>query len=125
MAVDVEPAIVDGDRDRLADLLGILLDNASRYTPEGGSVDAELSIDDGSAVVRISDTGIGLSEEDRRRVFERLYRGTRARELRPSGTGLGLAIARWIVESHGGTIQVANRDGGGAVATVTLPVREP
>ena len=125
MTVAVEPALVDGDRDRLADLVGILLDNAARYTPEGGSVHAELSIDDGSAVVRISDTGIGLGEEDRQHVFERLYRGTRAREMRPSGTGLGLAIARWIVELHGGTIQLSNRDGGGMLATVALPVREP
>lgn len=125
MTVAVEPALVDGDRDRLADLVGILLDNAARYTPGGGSVHAELSTEAGSAVVRISDTGIGLSDEDQPRVFERLYRGTRAREIRPSGTGLGLAIARWIVESHGGTIHLANRDGGGTVATVSIPVRGP
>ena len=125
ITVSVEQALIDGDRDRLADLVGILLDNAARYTPEGGSVHTELTIDGGSAVLAVNDTGIGLSEEDRRRVFERLYRGTRARELRPSGTGLGLAIARWIVEAHGGTIVLANRDGEGAVATVTLPLREP
>jgi signal transduction histidine kinase len=125
MTVAVEPAVIDGDRDRLADLVGVLLDNAARYTPAGGAVHAELAVDDGTAVVRVSDTGVGLSEEDERRVFERLYRGTRARAMRPSGTGLGLAIARWIVESHGGTIHLANRDGGGTVATVTLPVREP
>lgn len=124
MTVSVEPALVDGDRDRLADLVSILLDNATRYTPEGGSVHADLSTEDGSAVVRISDSGVGLSEEDQQRAFERLYRGTRARAMRPSGTGLGLAIARWIAESHGGTIHVANRDGGGTVATVILPMRE-
>jgi two-component system, OmpR family, sensor kinase len=125
MTVSVEPAVIDGDRDRLADLVGVLLDNAARYTPEGGLVNTDLSVHDGSAVIRVSDTGIGLSEEDRRRVFERLYRGSRARELRPSGTGLGLAIAKWIVESHGGTIELTNRDGGGAQATVALPLREP
>jgi two-component system OmpR family sensor kinase len=124
MTVSVEPALVDGDRDRLADLVNILLDNATRYTPEGGTVHAELSSEAGSAIVRISDSGVGLSDEDQRRVFERLYRGTRAREMRPSGTGLGLAIANWIVESHGGTIHLANRDGGGVVATVSLPLRE-
>jgi signal transduction histidine kinase len=125
MTVAVEPAVIDGDRDRLADLVGVLLDNAARYTPAGGAVHAELAVDDGIAVVRVSDTGVGLSEEDERRVFERLYRGTRAREMRPSGTGLGLAIARWIVESHGGTIHLTNRDGGGTIATVSIPVREP
>ncbi|NJD27191.1 MAG: HAMP domain-containing histidine kinase [Chloroflexi bacterium] len=124
MTVSVEPALVDGDRDRLADLVSILLDNATRYTPAGGSVQAELSTEHGSAVVRISDSGVGLSDEDQQRVFERLYRGARARAMRPSGTGLGLAIARWIVESHGGTIHLASRDGGGTTATITLPLLE-
>lgn len=119
----VEPAIVDGDRDRLRELFGILLDNASRYTPEGGSVVAAVEVRDGRAVVRVEDTGIGLDKADRERLFERLYRGGRAREMRPSGTGLGLAIARWIVESHAGTIELADRAGGGTAAIVTLPVR--
>ncbi len=119
----VEPAVVDGDRDRLHELFGILLDNAARYTPEGGSVVAGLAVRDGRAVIWVEDTGIGLGEQDRERLFERLYRGARARELRPSGTGLGLAIARWIVEAHGGTIDLAGREGGGTVATVSLPVR--
>ena len=119
----VEPAIVDGDRDRLRELFGILLDNAARYTQEGGSVAAALEVHDGRAIIRVEDTGIGLDQQDRERVFERLYRGARARALRPSGTGLGLAIARWIVESHAGTIELTDREGGGTVATVTLPVR--
>lgn len=121
----VEPAVVEGDRDRLRDLFGVLLDNAARYTPAGGSVVAALDVHDGRAVVRVEDTGIGFDEVDRERLFERLYRGTRAREMRPSGTGLGLAIARWIVESHGGTIDLSGRQSGGTVATVTLPVRSP
>jgi len=121
----VQPAVVDGDRDRLRELFDILLDNAARYTPGGGSVTAGIQARDGRAVVRIADTGIGLDETDRGRLFERLYRGTRAREMRPSGTGLGLAIARWIVESHGGTIELANRDSGGTIATVDLPLPAP
>ena len=119
----VEPALVDGDRDRLRELFGILLDNAARYTPEGGSVTASLEVSDGQAWIRVADTGIGLGGEDRSRLFERLYRGTRARAMRPSGTGLGLAIAHWIVESHGGTIELTGREGGGTVATVSLPLR--
>jgi signal transduction histidine kinase len=121
----VEPAVVDGDRDRLRELFDILLDNAARYTPSGGSVAAGLEVRDGRALVRVEDTGIGLDAPDRDRLFERLYRGTRARELRPSGTGLGLAIARWIVESHAGTIELTDREGGGTVALVTLPLRAP
>ena len=119
----VEPAVVEGDRDRLRELFGILLDNAARYTPAGGKVAAALEVRDGRAIVRVSDTGIGLDETDRQRLFERLYRGSRAREMRPAGTGLGLAIAYWIVESHAGTIELADREGGGTVAMVELPVR--
>lgn len=121
----VEPAVVDGDRDRLRELIEILLDNAGRYTPPGGVVTAALEVRDGRAFIRVEDTGIGVATVDRERLFERLYRGPRAREMRPSGTGLGLAIARWIVDSHGGTIELADRAGGGTVATVTLPARMP
>lgn len=119
----VEPAAVDGERDRLRELFGILLDNAARYTPSGGSVAGALEVRNGRAIVRIEDTGIGLDETDRERLFERLYRGSRAREMRPSGTGLGPPIAHWIVESHAVTIDLADREGGGTVATVALPVR--
>lgn len=117
----VEPAIVDGDRDRLKELFLILLENAARYTPAGGSVSAALERVDGSVSVSIADTGIGIAPEDQAHVFERLYRGRRARELRPSGTGLGLAIAHWIVTAHGGSIHLDPRPSGGTVATVVLP----
>ena len=119
----VEPAVVEGDRDRLRELFGILLDNAARYTPPGGNVIVALGVLGGRAIVRVEDTGIGLGEVDRERLFERLYRGPHARAMRPSGTGLGLTIAHWIVESHAGTIELAGRDGGGTVATVVLPIR--
>ena len=120
--LNVEPAVVDGDSDRLRELFAILLDNAARYTPAGGTVSAGINVTAGSAVVRIEDTGIGIDPAERERIFERLFRGRRAREMRPSGTGLGLAIAKWIVEAHGGTIQLSSRPGGGTVATVSLPV---
>lgn len=124
MLVDsVEPAMVEGDPDRLRELLVILLDNAARYTPDGGSVAAALRVDGREAVVTISDTGIGIDEEEQGRLFERLHRGSAARRLRPSGTGLGLAIALWIVESHGGSIELLSRPEGGMIATVSLPVR--
>jgi signal transduction histidine kinase len=120
----VEPAVAYGDRDRLSELLDILLDNAVQYTPAGGSVSARLDIDNRRALITVEDTGVGFDEQDRERLFERLYRGARARQLRPAGTGLGLAIARWIVDMHGGTIEVANRVGGGTVVTLTLPLLE-
>ena len=71
----------------------------------------------------VSDTGIGIEEEEQDRLFERLHRGSEARRLRPSGTGLGLAIAQWIVDSHGGSIELHPQPEGGTIATVTLPVR--
>lgn len=120
---EVQPVIVDGDRDRLLELIGILLDNAARYTPAGGRVAAGLEAHGGQATIVVTDTGIGLDEEDRAHVFERLYRGARARAMRPSGTGLGLAIARWIVDAHGGTIRLESGRDGGTMATVTLPAR--
>jgi two-component system, OmpR family, sensor kinase len=119
----VEPAVVDGDSDRLRELIGILLDNAARYTPAGGSVVADLTVRDGRASVRIEDTGIGIDEHNAERLFERFYRGARARQMTPSGTGLGLAIARWIVEAHAGTIELSRREPAGTVASVSLPLR--
>jgi len=121
----LEPAIVDGNRDRLKELFLILLENGARYTPAGGSVSASLEIRDGQVVVGVADTGIGIDEADRAHLFERLYRGHRAREMRPSGTGLGLAIAHWIAEAHGGTIALEPHPGGGTLAVVTLPERMP
>ncbi len=122
MEVDsIEPVVVQGDRDRLKELLLIVLDNAGRYTPAGGIVTASLFREGLNAQVEISDTGIGIREEDRPHVFERLYRGSAARSLRPAGTGLGLAIARWIVEAHAGSITVSPRPSGGTIVSIELP----
>jgi two-component system, OmpR family, sensor kinase len=119
----IEPAIVDGDRDRLKELILVLLDNAVAYTPTGGEISVALKRLDGEVRVSVLDTGIGIDDEERERLFERLYRGRRARELRPAGTGLGLAIARWIAEAHGGRIEIANRRDRGTAASVILPLR--
>jgi signal transduction histidine kinase len=118
---------VSGDRDRLKEACLVLLDNALRYTPPGGSVTVTLRAAAGRARISVADTGIGLDPEDAPRIFDRLYRGSRARALSPSGTGLGLAIAQWIVRSHGGEIELANRpDGGtGTEATIELPTAVP
>lgn len=119
----VEPVLVEGDPDRLRELFGIILDNAARYTPAGGSVTARLEVHGALAVVTVDDTGIGLDSEDEPHLFERLYRGRHARAIRPSGTGLGLAIGRWIAEAHGGTLRLSGRSSGGTRAEVSLPVK--
>jgi signal transduction histidine kinase len=119
--VDPEPAIVDGDAARLRQLILILVDNAIRYSPQGGRVRVAVRREAGSAVLDVEDEGRGVAPEDMPHVFDRFWRASGA----PSGgTGLGLAIAKWIVDRHSGRIEVANREGGGARFRVRLPARE-
>ena len=117
----LEPARVEGDEDRLRQLLLILLDNALKYTPEGGKVSLGLRRRGAQVELTVRDTGIGIAEAALPRVFERFYRADPARGRDPGGFGLGLPIARWIVEGHGGTIQLESSVGAGTVATVRLP----
>lgn len=118
----IDALTVNGERDRLKQLVVVLLDNALRYTPAPGGVDVSVSADGGEAVLRIEDEGIGLPSVPVARIFERAYRGTAARALDPSGSGLGLAIARWIVERHGGSITLEPNSVRGTRAIVRLPL---
>ncbi len=120
--VDLEAAVVDGERDRLKQLVLGLVDNALTHTPPPGSVELSPTIEDGQAVVRIDDAGIGIDPSIAARVFERSFRGVAAREIDPGGTGLGLAIAKWIAERHGGSVGLEPRAPRGTRATVRLPV---
>lgn len=106
------PVVVDADPQRLRQAMVILLDNAIRHSPQGGSVTAELAADDGGIVFSVSDQGPGFSPSERAHAFERFFRGRRFSGGR--GAGLGLSIARWIVERHGGRIWIDERDGPGA-----------
>jgi two-component system OmpR family sensor kinase len=116
------PAVL-GDADRLQQVFGNLIDNASRMTPEGGTVTVRLSAEDGLAVARVLDEGPGISETDAARVFDRFYRAQPSRDRSTGGAGLGLAIVAAIVRSHAGTITVAARGEGvpGSVFTLKLP----
>jgi signal transduction histidine kinase len=114
--------IVRGNRDRLFQVLLILIDNAVRHTPAGGQVAIYLSSELGNAVVRVSDTGSGIPEEHLAHIFERFYRADASRQRTSGGTGLGLAIARAIVEQHKGSIAVTSTVGIGTTMTVTLPL---
>ncbi|MCL5960522.1 MAG: HAMP domain-containing histidine kinase [Chloroflexi bacterium] len=111
-----------GDRDRLKQLVLILVDNASKYTPAGGQVKLAVHEENLVAALQVADTGIGIDSEDISQVFNRFFRGKKARRLDQGGTGLGLAIAKWIVEEHGGEIAIESRPGQGSRFTVSLPI---
>jgi two-component system, OmpR family, heavy metal sensor histidine kinase CusS len=122
LTVETEgPVEVRGDEVRLRQVLYNLLDNAIKYTPGGGAVTVRCRRVGGSAVVAVSDTGIGVPPEHRPRVFDRFYRVDKARTREQGGTGLGLSIARSIVAAHGGRIELDSAPGRGATFTVTLP----
>jgi two-component system OmpR family sensor kinase len=110
-----------GSRDRLQQVVGNLVDNATRHTPAGRAVSVDLSEEGGNAVLRVADEGPGIPPRDLPNLFERFYRAQYSRDRATGGAGLGLSIVRAIVTSHHGTIEAANRPEGGAVFTVRLP----
>lgn len=115
------PVWVRADAIAIDRLLLILLDNAIKYTPEGGFCDIELlSASDGIQIL-IRDSGIGIPEDELSLIFERSYRTDSARSRETGGAGLGLAIARWIAETHGGTITAESQVGTGSLFRVSLP----
>lgn len=116
-----EPVQVVGDADRLKQLMLILLDNALKYTPADGRVTVGLAEKDGTVILCVHDTGVGITSTDLPHVFERFYRADPARRRDPGGTGLGLPIAQWIVEQHGGSIYIDSAPGRGTAVTILLP----
>ncbi|MDX1614714.1 MAG: ATP-binding protein [Candidatus Promineifilaceae bacterium] len=119
---EVDQVCVLGDLDRLKQLMINLVDNAIKYTPPGGTVRMSLSKSDGTAVVEVADTGVGIPQEDLPRIFDRFYRVDKARSRHQGGSGLGLSIAKWIVKAHGGDIRVESQVGVGTRFIVLLPV---
>jgi two-component system, OmpR family, phosphate regulon sensor histidine kinase PhoR len=113
---------VRGDANLLRDVLRNLLDNAIQYTPPGGRVEVTAAVDDGFAVVTVSDTGIGIPQSDQTRIFERFYRVDAARSREVGGTGLGLSIAKHVVEAHGGKIWVESAVGSGSTFHFSVPL---
>jgi len=127
---DYEPVRVQGDPDRLTQLLLNLVSNAIKFTPDGGEVAINLRQTATEAVLEVTDTGIGISEEDQKRVFDRLFQSDSSRVRgdglgRGDGVGLGLSIAKWIAEAHHGRITVHSAVGIGTAFTVYLPLLEP
>jgi len=117
-----QPVVIAGDELSLRRLFMALVDNAVKYTSEHGTVWINLDIEDKQAVIRIRDTGIGISNEDLPRVFDRFWRADKVRSRDEGGTGLGLAIAKGITERHGGTLRVESELGHGSTFSVRLPL---
>jgi len=100
----------------------ILIDNAAKYTPLAGTVTVALEARDGFAFASVSDTGIGIAEEDVGHVFDRFWRADKARSREQGGAGLGLSIAKWIVEMHNGSIGVETKLGEGSRFWIRVPL---
>lgn len=113
------------DRDRLRDLLVILLDNAVKYSPQGSEIELEACRSGGRIVVSVLDRGLGVPEEQRDKIFERFYQVEEAQYHSKPGMGLGLYLAREIVEAHGGSIWCEPREGGGSAFRFSLPAPQP
>jgi len=112
-----------GDEELIKRMILNLLDNAVKYTPEGGEISVGLFRQNGNAEIVVHDTGIGIPETDQRRVFDRFYRVDKARSRALGGAGLGLSIVSWIVEAHEGQIKIESAPGRGSTFTVELPLR--
>lgn len=117
-----EPVPVLGDEEALGRAVDNLLDNAVKYTESGGRIRLRLAPRGDSAVVTITDTGIGIEERHLDRIFERFYRVDKARSRALGGTGLGLAIVKHLVEAHGGGVQVESEAGAGSTFRILLPL---
>lgn len=114
---------VSGDSVKLQQVVSNIVDNAIKYTPEGGRVTVEVYENSGNAVVKVSDTGIGIPAKDLPHIFDRFFRVDKARSRATGGTGLGLSIAHKIILLHGGNIRVVSEEGKGSIFYIELPLK--
>ena len=119
LTIDAPAVAVLADATRIRQVIANLLDNAVKYTPEGGRVSVSVEALEAEAVLTVRDSGPGVPEAEQPRIWERLYRGDQSRSQ--SGLGLGLSLVRAIVEAHGGRVGMSNAAEGGAVFRVSLP----
>jgi signal transduction histidine kinase len=120
---EIDQVQVNGDRDRLEQVLINLVSNAIKYTPQGGEVFLSLARVGSNARLIVRDTGVGISKEDLPHIFERFYRAEKSRSRAlAGGFGLGLSIANWIVTHHGGRIEVDSVEGTGTTFAIYLPL---
>jgi signal transduction histidine kinase len=122
--IDTEPELVttQADAERLGQVLDNLVSNAIKYTPDGGGVSITMTHTGDAATIAVSDTGIGIPEDEQAQMFSRFFRSSNARDSGIEGSGLGLAITRGIVEAHGGTIGFDSVEGVGTTFRLTVPL---
>lgn len=125
MEASLEEVTVTADEDRMSQVWINLLHNSIKFTPEGGTIRVEVRPRGETVDVLIADTGIGIAEEDRQRIFERFYKADKSRDRSNSGSGLGLSIVNKIIGLHGGRIRVQSEPGAGTTFTVSLPSGSP
>lgn len=124
LTVNMKPDLkLLSDKERLHQLLVILLDNAFKYTPSGGQIQVACLQLEKNLVLTVQDTGLGIAPAHLPYIFDRFFRGDKARSRKSGGTGLGLAIAKWIVEQHKGKITVESILGKGTKFTVSIPIK--
>ena len=109
------------DTNRIYQLMIILLDNAIKYTEKKDSIEIKTYSKDNKCIIEVKDTGIGVSDEGLKRIFERFYREDKARSRETGGSGLGLSIASFIVNAHGGIIKASHNTPKGTIFTIKLP----
>jgi signal transduction histidine kinase/HAMP domain-containing protein len=119
------PHAIEADQALLQQALYNLVENALKYTPEGGEVTIRLETDSSALIFAVQDSGIGISESDRPRLFEKFFRGTQREALAQRGTGLGLAIVKSIAERHGGKVWVESELGKGSTFYLLVPLTQP
>jgi signal transduction histidine kinase len=120
---EIDQIRVNGDRDRLKQVLLNLVSNAINYTPQGGEVFISLGKVGEQARLIVRDTGPGIPAEDLPHIFERFYRAEKSRtRSKAGGFGLGLSIAHWIIAHHGGRIEVSSQEGKGTTFCIWLPL---
>jgi two-component system phosphate regulon sensor histidine kinase PhoR len=129
ISVDVQIApdlpLIHADETRLQEVLYNLLDNALKYSPAGGKIRLQAKRSGGNEIViSVSDSGVGISESDLPRIFERFYRTDKARSRQLGGTGLGLAIVKHIAQMHGGRVEAESNLGKGTTIRVILPINQ-
>jgi heavy metal sensor kinase len=113
---------VSADTDALRRVFVILIDNAVKYTPAGGTIKVQIGVRGEFAVVSVSDNGIGIAHDDLPRVFDRFWRADKVRSRAAGGAGLGLSIAQWIVDQHHGTLTAESKEGQGSIFRASIPL---